>query len=95
MWFADGSDAVSFRDAIALARRDPLVRFVASVRADGLPVFGGGRGKSLASAAEMYRAFLLELAKGELSDEQILDILDEADILLNIAYEKGDAVGAR
>ena len=53
------------------------------------------RGKRLADAAEMYRAFLLELANGELSDEQILDILDEADILLNIAYDKGESVGAR
>jgi len=93
--FADGSDAVSFRDAIALARRDPLLRLVAVVRANGLPVFGGGRGKRLADAADMYREFLLELAKGELSDEQLLDILDEADILLNIAYEKGESVGTR
>ena len=92
--FADGSDVVSFRDAVALSRRDPLVRVVAAVRANSLPVFGGGRGKSLADAAEGYRVFLLELAKGKMTDEQLLDILDEADILLNIAYERSEPVGS-
>ena len=90
--FADGSDALSFRDSVAVARRDPLVRLVAGVRANALPVFGGGRGERLAAAAEAYRIFLLELAKGEKSGEQLLDILDEADVRLNMAYEKSDVV---
>ena len=91
--FADGSNTVSFRDAVELSRRDPLVRLVAAVRANLLPVLGGGRGRQLADAAEMYRLFLRELAKGEKTDDQLLDILDEADIRLNIAYEKSDPVG--
>ena len=91
--FAGGRDVVSFRDAVALSRRDPLLRLVAAARANSLPVFGGGRGGDLAGAAEAYREFLLELAGGKRTDGQLLDLLDEADILLNIAYEKGDPVG--
>ena len=94
MRFADGSDVVSFRDAVGLSRRDPLVRLVAAVRANSLPVFGGGRGRRLAEAAEAYGLFLSELAKGEKTDEQLLEILDEADIRLNIAYEKSEPVPA-
>ena len=92
--FADGSDTLSFRDAVAVARRDPLVRLVAGLRANSLPVFGGGRGERLSAAAAAYRLFLHELAGGESGDERLLDILDEADILLNMAYEKSDAVPA-
>ncbi len=88
--FADGSDTLSFRDAVPLARRDPLVRLVAAVHANTLPVFGGGRGRQLADAAEAYRIFLLELAGGKSDDARLLDILDEADIRLNIAYEKAE-----
>ena len=90
--FADGSDVVSFRDAVALSRRDPCIRLIAAVRANSLPVFGGGRGPRLAEAAEAYRIFLLELAKGEKTDEQLHEILDEADVRLNIAYEKSDPI---
>ena len=90
--FADGSDTLSFRDAVTLARRDPLVRLVAAARANSLPVFGGGRGRQLADAAEAYRIFLLELAAGKSDDTRLLDILDEADIRLNIAYEKSDPI---
>ncbi len=90
--FANGSDTLSFRDAIALAHHDPLVRLVASIRANSLLIFAGGRGQALASAAEAYRAFLLELAKGKADDALLLDILDEADIRLNMAYEKSEPV---
>ena len=90
--FVGGLDKRSFRDAIAASRKDLLLRLVALARADMLPVFGGGRGDSLTAAAEAYRKFLLELARGEKSDEELADLLDEADILLNIAYEKADPV---
>ena len=93
MKFADGSDVVSFRDAVELSRRDPLVRLVAAVRANSLTVFGGGRGRRLSDAAEAYRIFLLELAGGKSDDTRLFDILDEADIRLNIAYEKSEPVG--
>lgn len=90
--FVGGLDVVSFRDAIAASRKDLLVRAVALSRADMLLVFGGGRGERLAAAAAAYRTFLLELASGRKSDEELADLLDEADILLNIAYEKSDPV---
>ena len=90
--FGDGSDVVSFRDAVDLARRDPLVRLVAALRANSLTVFGGGRGHRLAEAADAYRMFLLALARGEKPREELLEMLDEADIRLNIAFEKGDPV---
>ena len=90
--FAGGLDAISFRDAIGVARKDLLLRAVALSRADMLPVFGGGRGERLAAAAAAYRTFLLELAGGKKSEDELIDLLDEADILLNIAYEKSDPV---
>ena len=90
--FCDGSDVVSFRDAVDLARRDPLVRLVAALRANSLTVFGGGRGHRLAEAADAYRMFLLALARGEKPREELLDMRDEADIRLNIAFEKGEPI---
>ena len=92
LMFADGSDTLSFRDAVTLSRKDPLVRLVAAAKANMLPVFGGGRGKQLSDAADVYRVFLLELAAGKSDDTRLLDILDEADIRLNIAYERADPV---
>ena len=92
MRFSGGRDAISFRDAIGAAKDDLLVRIVALSRADMLPVFGGGRGERLTAAANAYRMFLLELAKNEKTEEELTDLLDEADILLNIAYEKSEPV---
>ena len=43
----------------------------------------------------MYRVFLLELAAGKSDDTRLLDILDEADIRLNIAYERAGPIPAR
>ena len=92
MRFRNGRDVISFRDSISAAKDDPLVRIVAAVRANMLPVFGGGRGQRLSAAAEAYRAFLLELAKGEKSETDLVDLLDEADILLNMAYEAAQPI---
>lgn len=89
--FRNGRRCVSFKDAIDLGD-DPVVRLVAFSRADFLPVFGGGRGEHLYAAALKYRVFLLELAKGEKTREELKALLDEAEVQLHIAYEKSEAV---
>ena len=60
-------------------------------KAAEMPVFGGGRGDGLRDAAEAYRVFLLELARGEKSDEALKDLLEEAEVRLNVAYEGAKA----
>lgn len=89
--FSGGRREVSFREAVSL-RDDPLVRLVALSRADFLPVFGGGRGDRLYAASVACRTFLLELAKGEKSEKELILLLDEIDVLLNVAYENADQV---
>ena len=81
-------DRLSFREAVKLARTDPLVRVVAYQKSFDMPVFGGGKSPELASAANAYREFLLALAKGEADEKNLLDLLDAADELLNVAFEK-------
>jgi len=86
--FAGRHDCLSFREALKFAKIDPLVRLVALVKAPDLPVLGGGRGDELTAAAEAYRVFLSELAKQEKDEDELKELLDEADEKLNIAYEK-------
>ena len=81
-------DRLSFREAVKLARTDPLVRVVAYQKSFDMPVFGGGKSPELASAAYAYREFLLALAKGETEEKGLLALLDTADELLNVAFEK-------
>ena len=81
-------DCVSFGDAIALSRVDPMVRLLAFEKAKEMPVFGGGRGAAMNAAAAAYGRFLLELARGEKGERALRDLLDDADTLLNVAYEK-------
>ena len=54
------------------------------------PVLGGGRGEDLAAAAMDYRTFLLEFAKAEKSEDELLELLDAADVKLNVAFEKAE-----
>ena len=89
--FRNSSRCLSFREAIEF-RDDPLVRFVAFSRANYLPVFGGGRGEELYSAAKAYREFLIELSRGEKTAEELGSILDAADVLLHLAYEKSEPI---
>lgn len=89
--FANLRRCLSFKEAIEF-RKDPLVRLVAFSRANFLPVFGGGRGDHLYSAAKAYRIFLLELSKGEKTADELKVILDEAEALLHLAYEKSDSL---
>ena len=49
-------------------------------------VIGGGRGEALADAAASYRAFLLALAGGA-EKEKLEELLDAADVNLNVAFE--------
>ena len=86
--FAGSHDCLSFREALALAGTDPRVRLVALVKSREIPLFGGGRGESLAAAADAYRVFLEELAKGDRTAEELRALLDAADVKLNVAYEE-------
>ena len=84
---ADKYRCLSFREAVRFAKTDPLTRLAAYYKANDMPVMGGGRGEELAAAAMGYREFLLEFAKAEKSEEELLDLLDAADVKLNLALE--------
>ena len=86
--FAGRYDSLSFRDAVRFAKIDPRVRLVALFKANEMPVLGGGRGDDMTIAAERYAAFLRELAKGSLSEEDLFRMLDAADAALSAALEK-------
>ena len=94
--FAGRYDCLSFREAIAFVASEPTIRPLALVKAREMPVFGGGRGAALSAAADAYMRFLLELAKGEKDANGLARMLDDADTLLNIAFEeavKGEGAG--
>ena len=88
--FAGESDTLAFRDAIELTKKDPFIRIVAMQKAHELPVFGGGRGEALLTAAQSYAKFLTELAKGELDSQALSELLNDADGKLAIAYEDAE-----
>lgn len=93
--FAGRYDCLSFREAIAFVKAVPAIRPLALVKAKEMPVFGGGRGPALSAAADAYMRFLLELAKGEKDADGLTKMLDDADTLLNVAFEeamKGEGV---
>ena len=81
-------DALSFRDAVRCARLDARVRLAAFAKAGETIAFGGGRGEEMSAAAKGYWLFLLELARCEKSEEELLALLDKADASLNVAFEK-------
>ena len=78
----------SFKEAIALREVDPRIRLVAYLKAPQVVLYGGGRGESLNAAAEAYSKFLLELASNRLSEEELKNLLEDADIKFNIALEE-------
>ena len=86
-------DSLSFREAVKFGRIDALVRLMAYCKANDLPVLGGGRGEELAAAVEAYRTFLLEFAKGEKDEQELLTLLDDADVKLNVAFEQAKEIG--
>ena len=79
--------ALGFRDAVACARIDPSVRYVAYLKAGAIVLYGGGRGEALAGAAQAYSKFLFELARLKLDDAELLRMLDDADEKLGKAIE--------
>lgn len=85
--FLDGSDVVSFRDAVKLAKIDPRVGILAHFKAIELPILGGGRGEKLDAAAEAYARFLRALAAGEKTDKELYEMLENADKLLQLTWE--------
>lgn len=72
----------SFREAIGLSKIDPVVRLVAAQKSRELLVFGGGRGERMTDAAQAYSDFLVELARGKMSAEELEAMLFEADAKL-------------
>ena len=86
----------SFREAVKLSRQDLRVRLAAYDKAPEVVLFGGGRGEPLALAADAYSKFLFALARGE-EEKKLLDLLDDADVKLNVALEdarKNEAGGS-
>lgn len=78
----------SFREAIALARKDPTVRLAAYDKMQGLAIFGAGHGDRMTAAVESYVKFLMELTALKMSDEELASLLDEADGKLKGALEQ-------
>ena len=86
--FAGRYDCLSFRDAIACVEAVPAIRSIAFIKAQEMPVFGGGKSPALTAAANAYMRFLFALAKGEADRDGLVRMLDEADVLLNVAFEE-------
>ena len=80
--------ACSFRDAIALARKDPTVRFAAYQKIQPLMLFGSGHGEKMNAAVEAYAKFLAELAVLKRTDEELAKLLDDADEKLKGVLEE-------
>lgn len=78
---------LSFRRAIAHSS-DIAVRLSAASRFSQIVVSGGGRGETLAKAAEAYSGFLRELASGEADENTLSASLDKADHLLSLALDE-------
>ena len=84
--------SVSFKEAVGLAKEDPFIRLAARRKADEIVVFGGGRGEDMGAAAAAYRDFLLALAGAE-DDGRLGELLDAADVKLNVAFESAVKTG--
>ena len=64
------------------------MRVLALRKASEITAYGGGRGDDMTAAASAYTRFLLALADGESGEDDLMKLLDDADALLNVAYEK-------
>ncbi len=80
--------SVSFKEAIDHAPTDARIRVLAHAKASQVVVFGGGRGATLAEAANAYAKFLFELAAYKKTPEELRDLLEDADEKLNVAMEE-------
>ena len=90
--FCGKYDCISFKEAITLAEKDPGVLLVARRKADEVVVFGGGRGEALSAASAAYREFLLALVRRE-NEDRLKELLDAADVKLNVAFEDAKKIG--
>lgn len=85
--FAGTSTCCSFREAIALAKKDIRIRLFAYSKYPLIIVYGGGHGEDLQAAATAYAEFLRELAAYEKSEAELGRLLDAAEAKLNAAME--------
>lgn len=79
---------LGFRDAIRHAKKDPRIRLAACAKAPEIAAFGGGRSEPMRRAAKLYSDFLLLLAQGQKTEAELSEILGQADIELNMAFEQ-------
>jgi hypothetical protein len=80
--------SVSFRDAVSLAKKDYAIRLCAYDKAGEMILFGGGRGELMSESSRLYWRFLIELAKYQKSEKELLSLLDEAESKLCQALEE-------
>jgi hypothetical protein len=85
--FAGTSDGCTFAEAIRLAARDPIVRYMALRKVTEIALYGGGRGEALSAAADAYIAFLRALAAGRSTPEELTALLAAADEKLKGVHE--------
>lgn len=85
--FCGQFDSCSFKEAIALAKVDPMVRLAAYKKAMSLTVYGGGRGERMDEAVKDYVKFLLELATGKRTELELHTMLSSAEEKLKGAIE--------
>ncbi len=78
----------TFKEAVGMRNRDPRIRLLAYMKVPALARSAAGRSEELVVASDAYAKFLLELARNKLSDAELLDLLDEADVKLEIALEQ-------
>lgn len=83
----------TFREAIDLVKKDPRIRIQAFLKRSEVVAYACGRGEALASAATAYAAFLAALAENKTDGEKLKDMLEEADIRLNVAFEEARKAG--
>lgn len=87
--FADGSDVLSFREAIDRAA-DTRVRLAAYLKINTLGGFGNGRGSRMNLATIGYVEFLRKLAGGTADAAELRECLDAADAILKGAANENE-----
>lgn len=86
--FCGKYDCLSFRRAVKNGKIDARIRLAALQKVNSLMAFGSGRGEKMTAAAKAYGLFLLAFAAGEQSEREVLDLLEQADVKLNLAMEE-------
>lgn len=85
--FCGRFDCVSFREAIALSKIDPRIRFAAMLKMRDLTLYGCGRGEKMNAAVAAYVAFLKDLMEYTKSEAELVKTLDAADAQLKGVLE--------